>query len=223
MRILIVEDDDILRDGLVAGLGLSGFSCEAAATRAEAEAALRVGGFGGLVLDLGLPDGSGLDLLGALRRGGSTLPVLILTARDRVADRVAGLDRGADDYLGKPVDLAELAARLRAALRRAEGRAEGHVTWGRLRFDPARMEAEVDGRAVGLSPREAAILQVLLERPGTLSGRERLEERLYGWSDGVESNAVEVHIHRLRAKLGAGFIETVRGAGYRMAAPGGAG
>lgn len=217
MRILIVEDDDVLRDGLVVGLSLAGFTSEAVATRAEAEAALEAGGFSGMVLDLMLPDGSGLDLLARLRARGSTLPVLMLTARDRPHERVAGLDGGADDYLGKPFDLEELAARLRAILRRAEGRADGRIAWNGLVLDPAKMEGEIDGEVQTFSPKEFAILRALLERPGAVLGKSALEERLYGWQEGVESNTVEVHIHRLRAKLGAGFIETVRGAGYRLA------
>ena len=220
MRLLIVEDDEVLRDGLAVGLRLSGFGCEEVATCADAEAALERGGFAGMVLDLMLPDGSGLDLLKRLRAKGSTLPVLMLTARDRAPDRVMGLDGGADDYLGKPFDLMEVAARLRAILRRAEGRAEARLAWNGLRLDPARMEGEIEGRPVSFSPREFAILHLLLERPGAILGRAALEERLYGWQEGVESNAVEVHVHRLRAKLGAGYIETVRGAGYRLAPEG---
>lgn len=217
MRLLIVEDDDVLRDGLVVGLSLAGFTSEAVATRADAEAALEAGGFSGMVLDLMLPDGSGLDLLRQLRNRGSTLPVLMLTARDRPQERVAGLDGGADDYLGKPFDLEELAARLRAILRRAEGRADGRIAWNGLVLDPARMEGEIGGELQAFSPKEFTILRALLERPGAVLGKATLEERLYGWQDGVESNTVEVHIHRLRGKLGAGFIETVRGAGYRLA------
>jgi len=217
VRILIVEDDDVLRDGLVVGLSLAGFTSEAVATRSEAEAALEAGGFSGMVLDLMLPDGSGLDLLVRLRARGSPLPVLMLTARDRPHERVAGLDNGADDYLGKPFDLQELAARLRAILRRAEGRADGRIAWNGLVLDPARMEGEIAGEVQSFSPREFAILRALIERPGAVLGKSALEERLYGWQEGVESNTVEVHIHRLRSKLGAAFIETVRGAGYRLA------
>ena len=217
MRILIVEDDDVLRDGLVVGLSLAGFTSEAVATRAAAEAALDAGGFSGLVLDLMLPDGSGLDVLAWLRARGSTLPVLMLTARDRPQDRVAGLDGGADDYLGKPFDLQELAARLRAILRRGEGRADGRVAWKCLVLDTPKMEGEIDGKAQVFPPKEFAILRALLERPGAVLGKATLEERLYGWQEGVESNTVEVHVHRLRSKLGADFIETVRGAGYRLA------
>ncbi|TNC67220.1 winged helix-turn-helix domain-containing protein [Rubellimicrobium roseum] len=219
MRILIIEDDDVLRDGLVVGLSFAGFTSEAVATRVEGEAALEAGGFSGMVLDLMLPDGSGLDLLARLRSRGSTLPVLMLTARDRPHERVAGLDGGADDYLGKPFDLEELAARLRAILRRAEGRADGRIAWNGLVLDPAKMKGEIAGEVQTFSPKEFAILRALIERPGAVLGKSALEERLYGWEDGVESNTVEVHVHRLRSKLGASFIETVRGAGYRLAPP----
>ena len=219
MRILIVEDDDLLRDGLTVGLRLSGFSPEAVGTCADARAALGLGGFQALVLDLMLPDGSGLDLLAGLRAGGMDLPVLVLTARDGVGDRVAGLDGGADDYLGKPFELQELAARLRAILRRHAGRAEAQMRWNGLVLDPARMRGTLDGREVPFSRREFTLLQALIERPGAILSKAALEERLYGWQEEVESNTVEVHVHKLRAKLGAGFIETVRGAGYRLADP----
>lgn len=217
MRILVVEDDEMLLDGLTVGLRLAGFTPDGVSTRADALLALQDGEFDGMVLDLMLPDGSGLDVLDWLRGRGSRLPVLLLTARDQVRDRVAGLDAGADDYLGKPFDLEELAARLRAILRRAEGRASGVIEWNALRLDTARLSGTIDGRPVSFSRREFAILQALLERPGTILGRRALEERLYGWQEEIESNAVEVHVHKLRAKLGAGFIETVRGVGYRLA------
>ncbi|MDT8853732.1 response regulator [Paracoccaceae bacterium Fryx2] len=217
MRLLIVEDDEMLRDGLSVGLRLAGFTTDAVATCADADAALESGGFDGMVLDLMLPDGSGLDVLGRLRARGSRLPVLLLTARDRSPDRVTGLDAGADDYLGKPFDLPELAARLRAILRRGEGRAAGLMEWNGLSLDLSRMEGRIAGRELRFSRREFTILQALMERPGTILGKPALEERLYGWQEDVESNTVEVHVHNLRAKLGASFIETVRGVGYRLA------
>ena len=217
MRLLIVEDDEMLRDGLVVGLRLAGFTADAVANCADANQALDIGGFDGMVLDLMLPDGSGLDVLARLRARGSTLPVLLLTALDRSPDRVTGLDAGADDYLGKPFDLPELAARLRAILRRGEGRAAARMDWNGLSLDPARMEGRIAGRAVRFSRREFTILHALMERPGTILGKSALEERLYGWQEDVESNTVEVHIHNLRFKLGAAFIETVRGVGYRLA------
>jgi two-component system response regulator QseB len=216
MRILIVEDDETLADGLVAGLQLGGFVPELTGTCADADSALRAGGFAAVVLDLMLPDGSGLDLLKRWRQAGLHIPVILLTALDSVADRIAGLDRGADDYLGKPFDLDELAARLRAIARRQEGRAEPVMRFGTLALDPARQVAFRKDQPVSLSRREYALLAALMERPGAIVARARLEDRLYGWQEGVESNALEVHVHNLRAKLGAGVIRTVRGVGYQL-------
>lgn len=221
MRLLIVEDDPVLSDGLCVGLGLSGFTADAVGTLGDARAALQDADFSGVVLDVMLPDGSGLELLAELRAAGSRLPILLLTARDQIRDRVQGLDAGADDYLGKPFDLAELAARTRAMLRRHEGRASAVIDWNGLRLDPARMCGTKDGCEIAFSRREFAVLQALIERPGAIIAKPTLEERLYGWQEEVESNTVEVHIHKLRAKLGAGFIQTIRGAGYRLAAPDG--
>jgi len=169
-----------------------------------------------LVLDLGLPDKDGLSVLRALRARDSSLPVLILTARDTVEDRIAGLDVGADDYLVKPFDLGELSARLRAIARRRSGRATPLIRYGDLVLDPASRIVSVDGADVNLSAKAIAILEALLERPGMPLSRERLEQILYGWSEGVESNAVEVHIHHLRKKLGKDRIRTIRGLGYMM-------
>lgn len=217
MRLLIVEDDPVLANGLVVGLGLSGFTADAVGTLGDARAALGTSAFAGLVLDIMLPDGSGLDLLAELRAAGSRLPVLLLTARDRVPDRVAGLDAGADDHLGKPFALEELAARLRAMLRRHEGRAAAVIDWNGLCLDPATQTGRFEGRALRFSRREFAILLALVEHPGRILSKAQLEERLYGWQEDVESNTVEVHVHHLRAKLGRGYIETVRGLGYRAA------
>lgn len=217
MRVLIVEDDESLADGLSVGLRLSGFTPETVTTLADAHAAVAQGGFAAIVLDIMLPDGTGLEYLSSLRSQGDKTPVLLLTALDQVHDRVAGLDIGADDYLGKPFDLAEVSARLRAIVRRAEGRADAEIEWNGLAFDPARMSGQRAGQQIQFSPREFAILRALLERPGAILSKSVLEERLYGWQDGVESNAVEVHVHKLRMKLGAQFIQTVRGAGYRLA------
>lgn len=218
MRILLVEDDEVLRDGIVAGLGLDGFEVDAVATLAQARA-VAAGDHAGIVLDIGLPDGSGLDLLVEWRRAGSTIPVLLLTARNLISDRVEGLDRGADDYLGKPFDLGELAARLRAILRRASGRASGDLTLGALTISEARRSVALNGAEIAVSRREFAILHALAEQPGHVLSRSQLEDRIYGWQEEVESNAVEVHIHKLRSKLGRERIETVRGEGYRIAAP----
>ncbi|MBS86397.1 MULTISPECIES: winged helix-turn-helix domain-containing protein [Sphingobium] len=214
MRILLVEDDDILRDGIVVGLGLEGFEVDAVACLADARAA--IGDHAGVVLDIGLPDGSGLDLLAEWRRAGVETPVLLLTARDMVTDRVEGLDRGADDYLGKPFDLTELSARLRAIMRRASGRASGDLELGALIISEARRSVALDGKEIAVSRREFAILHALAERPGHVLSRSQLEDRIYGWQEEIESNAVEVHIHKLRAKLGRTRIETVRGEGYRI-------
>jgi len=214
MRILLVEDDDILRDGIVVGLGLEGFEVDAVTCLADARAA--IGDHAGVVLDIGLPDGSGLDLIAEWRRAGLETPVLLLTARDMVTDRVEGLDRGADDYLGKPFDLTELSARLRAIMRRASGRASGDLELGALTISEARRSVALDGEEIAVSRREFAILHALAERPGHVLSRSQLEDRIYGWQEEIESNAVEVHIHKLRAKLGRSRIETVRGEGYRI-------
>ena len=215
MRILLVEDDEVLRDGIAVGLGLEGLTVDAVASIADARAA--VGDHAAIVLDIGLPDGSGLDLLAEWRRGGMETPVLLLTARNLVSERVDGLDRGADDYLGKPFALNELSARLRAIMRRASGRANGDLEVGPLIISEARRAVSLDGVEVPLSRREFAILHALAERPGHILSRSQLEDRIYGWQEEIESNAVEVHIHKLRAKLGRALIETVRGEGYRMA------
>jgi len=216
MRLLIVEDDPVLSNGLSVGLGLSGFTTDAVGTLADARAALEGDGFAGVVLDIMLPDGSGLELLTELRMAGSQLPVLLLTARDGVRDRVSGLDAGADDYLGKPFDLAELAARLRAMLRRQEGRAAAVIECNGLSLDPATQTGQFEGRELSFSRREFTILHALVEHPGRILSKAQLEERLYGWQEDVESNTVEVHVHKLRGKLGRDFIQTVRGAGYRL-------
>ncbi|MFD2739480.1 response regulator transcription factor [Sulfitobacter aestuarii] len=220
MRILVIEDDESIAEGLFVGLRLTGLTPELVGSCADAREALAQGGFAAMLLDIMLPDGSGLDLLRDLRAAGDRTPVLLLTALDQVQERVAGLDAGADDYLGKPFDLDEVTARLRAIVRRAEGRAGARLEWNGLAVDPAKMTGLYAGRQIAFSPREFAILRALLERPGTILSKTTLEERLYGWQEGVESNAIEVHVHKLRAKLGSGFIETLRGAGYRLAGSG---
>lgn len=222
MRLLIVEDDPVLSEGLSVGLGLSGFTADAVGSLADARAALAHNEFFGIVLDIMLPDGMGTDLLAEIRAKGNMLPVLLLTARDQVRDRVAGLDSGADDYLGKPFDLDELAARIRAMLRRQGGRAHPVLRWNGLELDPAAMTASRDGNRLRLSRREFAILHALVEHPGHILSRAQLEERLYGWQEDVESNTVEVHVHHLRGKLGRDVIQTVRGLGYCVSASEGA-
>ncbi|WP_367718673.1 response regulator transcription factor [Nitratireductor sp. GISD-1A_MAKvit] len=216
MRLLVVEDDPLLLDGLTVGLGLAGFAVDAVASCEDAFAALDTQSYDGVVLDLMLPDGSGLDVLSSLRGRGDATPVLLLTARDQIPDRIAGLDAGADDYVGKPFDLDELAARVRAAVRRGKGRPSATLAWAGVTLDPASQTVARNGELVNLTRREFALLAALMERPASILSKPALEETIYGWQEEVESNAVEVHIHKLRSKLGAGFIRTVRGVGYRL-------
>jgi DNA-binding response OmpR family regulator len=218
MRILVVEDDPIIADAVRVGLALGGASVDCVGTCADALAAVSTTRFAAIVLDIMLPDGSGIDVLSEMRARKETIPVLLLTARDEISDRVSGLDAGADDYLVKPFDLDELAARLRAITRRSEGRADACLVHGTIRVDPTEASVTVDGKLVQLSRREFAVLAALMERPRVVRSRSDLEERLYSWDDDVESNAVEVHIHHLRNKIGREAIETVRGLGYRMRA-----
>jgi two-component system response regulator QseB len=217
MRLLLVEDDAMIGESVVAGLRHAGHTVDWVRDGRAAEAALAVPVHELVLLDLGLPRKSGVEVLKALRAAGSDLPVLVITARDRVADRIAGLDAGADDYIVKPFDLDELAARIRAVARRRAGRAAPELEHGPLRLDPAKRRAFLDGQEVALSAREFAVLEALLERPGAVLSRAQLEERLYGWQGEIESNAVEVHIHALRRKLGADLIRTLRGVGYTIA------
>jgi two-component system response regulator QseB len=218
MRVLVVEDDPILSNGLQAGLALTGSTVDAVDTCEDAIAALSATRYSAIVLDIMLPDGSGLDFLRLLRMRRNATPVLLLTARDSVGDKVAGLDAGADDYLAKPFDLYELAARLRAIVRRDGGRAMPSLMHGGIVLSLADLSVTVDGKPINLSRREFAILSALMERPEQVRSRIELEERLYGWQEEVESNAVEVHIHNLRTKIGKDAIQTLRGIGYRMGA-----
>jgi two-component system response regulator QseB len=220
MRVLVAEDDPMIGASVRQGLRQDGFVVDWVEDGGAAELALAEKVHDAVVLDLGLPKRTGLEVLGAMRRSGDGRPVLILTARDAVADRVQGLDAGADDYLVKPFDLDELSARLRALLRRGSGRAEPVLASGAVELNPATREARLKGEPLPLSPREFALLEALLARPGTILSRTQLEDKLYGWSDPVESNAVEVHIHALRKKLGADFIRNVRGVGWMVARPG---
>jgi two-component system response regulator QseB len=216
MRILIVEDDASLGAGLKTGLGQDGYAADWVRDAAAAEHALRLEHFDLMVLDLGLPGRDGLALLRDLRRDGFCLPVLILTARDAVADRVEGLDAGADDYLVKPCDLDELNARIRALRRRSQGHAESVLRVGDLALDPAGRQVTLGDQLLCLSPREYALLEALLGTPDQAVPRARLQAAAYGWGDEVESNALEVHIHNLRRKLGKDRIQTVRGVGYQL-------
>ena len=213
MRILLAEDDTLLGDGLRAGLRQSGFQVDWVRDGAAAERELRAQPYAAAVLDLGLPLMDGLDVLASIRRAGVTLPVLVLTARDTVPDRIRGLDRGADDYVVKPVDLDELAARLRALVRRAHGLPQDMLQAQGVTLDVASRSASRDGQAVALSTREFDLLHALMLSAGRVLSREQLEQQLYAWGQEVESNAVEVHVHHLRKKLGADLIQTVRGVG----------
>ena len=216
MRVLLAEDDAMIGAAVQDRLRGQGFAVDWVRDGRAAETALAGDVYDLLLLDLGLPGREGLAVLRGLRGRGSTLPVVILTARDAVDDRVAGLDAGADDYVVKPFDLKELEARLRAVLRRRAGRASSVIEHGRLTLDLSSHELRRDGVAVPVSPREFALLHALLERPGRILSRAQLEERLYGWGEEVGSNVVEVHIHSLRRKLGADLIRNVRGVGYRI-------
>jgi two-component system OmpR family response regulator/two-component system response regulator QseB len=214
MRILLAEDDPLLGDGLKAGLGQLGFQVDWVRDGDAAERELRTQAYEAAVLDLGLPRKDGLDVLAAVRRSGIAVPVLVLTARDAVPDRIHGLNIGADDYVVKPVDLHELAARLRALVRRSHGRPQERLTAQDVVLDPAARTACKAGTPVTLSTREFDLLQALMLHAGQVLSREQLEQHLYSWGQEVESNAVEVHIHNLRRKLGASLIQTVRGVGY---------
>ncbi|HZR68443.1 MAG TPA: response regulator [Burkholderiales bacterium] len=220
MRLLLVEDDAMIGESIRAGLRQDGHAVDWVTDGRAAETAIRTEPYAMVLLDLGLPRKDGYAVLEDLRRSGNPVPVLILTARDAVADRVRGLDRGADDYLVKPFDLDELAARIRAVLRRHAGRAEPVLAFGGLALNPATHKVAYQGRDVPVSAREFALLQALLERPGAALSRAQLEERLYGWGEEIASNSVEVHIHNLRKKLGEGAIRTVRGVGYALASDG---
>jgi two-component system response regulator QseB len=218
MRLLLVEDDRMVGENIRDGLVHEGHAVDWVRDGAAAEAAIRAEPYGAVLLDLGLPRRDGVEVLRGVRALRNNVPVLVITARDAVADRVRGLDAGADDYLVKPFDLDELAARVRALTRRAAGRTAGLVEHGPLSLDPARREVRLRGQPVALSAREYALLEALLERPGSVLSRAQLEERLYGWGEEVASNAVEVHVHNLRRKLGAGLIRNERGVGYSIPA-----
>jgi DNA-binding response OmpR family regulator len=218
VRLLLVEDDPMVGESIRDGLGQEGYTVDWVRDGKGAETALGAEPYAAVLLDLGLPRMDGLDVLRAARAKRNDVPILVITARDAVADRIKGLDAGADDYLVKPFDLDELAARVRALVRRAEGRAEPVMRHGPIALDPATRAVTLRGRPVELSGREFALLQALIARPGAVLSRAQLEERLYGWDEEVGSNAVEVHIHNLRRKLGADTIRNVRGVGYTIPA-----
>jgi len=217
MRILLAEDDPLLGDGLRAGLRQLGFQVDWVRDGEAAERELRAQPYVAAVLDLGLPRKDGMDVLAAIRRAGVVLPVLVLTARDAVPDRIRGLDIGADDYVLKPVDLNELAARLRALVRRAHGQPQECLTAQDIALDVAARSVTQAGAPVVLSGREFDLLHALMRGAGRVLSRAQLEQQLYSWGQEVDSNAVEVHVHHLRRKLGSAVIQTVRGVGYVLA------
>ena len=214
MRLLLVEDDTMIGESVRLGLRQDGFVIDWVQDGKAAELALSNEPYALLLLDLGLPKKGGLEVLKNLRSQRNPIPVLVLTARDAVADRVQGLDAGADDYLVKPFDLDELAARIRALLRRQSGRIETELRCGDLTINPATHQVFLGAKEIALSGKEFAILHALIDRPGAVLSRVQLEQHLYGWDEEIESNAVEVHIHNLRKKLGSELIRNVRGVGY---------
>ncbi|HUL40611.1 MAG TPA: response regulator [Burkholderiales bacterium] len=216
MRVLLVEDDPMIGESIRKGLRHEGYVIDWVQDGRAAEIAIENEPYALVLLDLGLPRKDGFAVLASIRGRKVRVPVLILTARDAISDRVKGLDSGADDYLVKPFDLDELAARMRAVQRRHAGRAEPVVVYGALALNPVTHEVRHRGQLVPVSAREFALLQALLECPGAVLSRTQLEERLYGWGEEVASNSVEVHVHNLRKKLGEGVIRTVRGIGYSI-------
>jgi DNA-binding response OmpR family regulator len=219
MRILLVEDDRMIGESIRAALRQEGSAVDWVRDGRAADSALGTEQFDLVLLDLGLPQRDGLEILRAMRLRRNQTPVIVLTARDALQDRVAGLDAGADDYLVKPFELEELAARIRAVTRRKAGRAESAVEIGDIRLDPSMRQVTRAGQPVVLSAREYAVLEALMMRPGAVLSRAQLEDRLYGWGEAIESNAVSVYIHQLRRKLGEDFIRNVRGVGYYVGRP----
>lgn len=218
MRVLVVEDDPMIGRAVVAGLQDGGYTVDWVRDGGDAELALANGVYDLALLDLGLPRRDGLEILKALRRSGKKLLVVIITARDAVADRITGLDNGADDYLVKPFDLDELLARARAVIRRQEGRSAPQMACGALTIDPVKRLVTFRGAQVELSAREFAVLEALMKEPGAVVSREKLEDAVYGWGEEVGSNSIEVHLHHLRRKLKPELIRNVRGVGYRIVA-----
>lgn len=214
MRLLLVEDDELLGDAVKAGLTQFGYVVDWLKDGEAARSAVKSESFELIILDLGLPKLSGLGFIQAIRQEGNTTPVIILTARESVEDRIKGLDSGADDYMTKPFDLSELSARVRALVRRSQGRADTVLQYRNVTLDPAAHSVYVDEVMVNVPRREFALLQKLLENSGHVLSREQLMQSIYGWDEDVDSNALEVHIHNLRKKLNANFIRTIRGIGY---------
>lgn len=216
MRLLLVEDDKLLGKGIYAGLRQEGYAVDWVRDGEAAESACLSEDYDCVVLDIGLPRKNGLQVLDYVRARGDDTPVLMLTARDTITDRITGLDHGADDYMIKPFDLDELNARVRAVMRRRTGRSNLVLVHGDVELDPGAHTVKKSGELVDISPKGFAILHVLLENKGRVMSRTRLEESLYSWKDDIESNAVEVHIHHLRKKLGSDLIRTIRGVGYTI-------
>lgn len=214
MRVLMVEDDPMIARGLQTGLSQAGFAVDWAADAQDADAYMRGATFDLVLLDLGLPKRDGLSVLRAMRAQGNATPVIILTARDELQSRIAGLDAGADDYIVKPFDLDEVTARMRSVLRRSAGRVESLIRHGNLTLDPSTHRVTLNDDPVTLSAHEFAVLEALLQRPGAVLSRAQLEDRLYGFNEPIGSNAVEVYVHGLRRKLGSEAIRTMRGVGY---------
>ncbi|MBW7982789.1 two-component system response regulator PmrA [Enterobacillus tribolii] len=219
MKLLIVEDDELIQRGLAKAMENEGYACDCAASAAAANAFMQAGRYSMVILDLGLPDQDGASLLRQWRRAGTDLPVLILTARDAVEDRVDGLDAGADDYLIKPFALVELQARVRALIRRFQGHSDNLLTVGTITLNLSSQQVMCNGKPVEATPKEFAILSRLMMRAGQTINRELLQQDLYSWNDDLGSNTLEVHIHNLRRKLGKDSIKTVRGIGYRLELP----
>ena len=217
MRVLLVEDDPMIGRAVEAGLHGAGYAVDWVRDGTAAALAVGTGVYDLALLDLGLPRGDGLEILTGGRRSGEKLPILIITARDSVADRIAGLDAGADDYLVKPFDLDELLARARAVIRRQLGRSSPEISYGSLSLDPVTRGVMFKGAPAELSAREFAVLETLMKEPGAVVSREKLEDAVYGWGEEVGSNSIEVHLHHLRRKLSAELIRNVRGVGYRIA------
>lgn len=220
MHVLVIEDDPLVASGIVAGLRLHGLTVDHVDTAGKAHTALATFSFDVCVLDLGLPDEDGMTVLSRWRAQRQPIPVLILTARDALEHRVEGLRAGADDYLLKPFELDELVARLHVLVRRASGRSCDVIEHGALSFSASTGEVRLEGEPVDLSRRELALLRALIQNPGRILSVEQLHDSLYGFSADVESNAVNVHIHHLRRKLGQGVVQTVRGLGYRLGTAG---
>ncbi|WP_213955262.1 response regulator [Variovorax sp. dw_954] len=216
MRLLLVEDDTMIGEALLDLLRSENYAVDWVRDGEMADTALRAHTYDLMLLDLGLPRRDGIDVLRSLRARRDSVPVLIATARDAVGDRVAGLDAGADDYVVKPYDMTELLARIRALIRRRAGHGEPVFAHKGVTLNPATKVATLNGQPVTLSAREWAVIEPLIARPGVLLSRAQLEEKLYSWKDDISSNAVEVYIHGLRKKLGAGLIQTVRGLGYMV-------